>query len=158
MCVDRFPDWRAACRTRGTNGEFLLADAAAHAFLGLPQPLRQLSVERARLIGQHQTLEPPVLRDRLAPQQAVPLHELQNAGRGRPAEAELFFDVLLKALPFRARQIQDDHGLRAGHMRKALRQRRGHLPFHQIAQHAQLRADLMLLRHFVSLLTVSLRT
>ena len=29
---------------------------------------------------------------------------------------------------------------------------------HQIAQHAQLRADLMLLRHFVSLLTVSLRT
>src|SRR5699024_8725686 len=65
------------------GGHVLLADALTHQLLRLAELLLDPRIERQRLVGQHQPLEPPVVRHRLAPQQPVLLHQLQNAGRRR---------------------------------------------------------------------------
>ena len=79
-------------------GVLLRGEQALHKFVGLVQGLHGLFVDAGSLFGQHQALEPGVLRYALTLDVAFALHELQNIGHSGAGDGELPLDVPLVCL------------------------------------------------------------
>ena len=85
------------------------------------------------------------MRDRLAAQDTVLLHELQNSRGGRAAHLERALDILLKQIAFLLAQDQmmHDHRLHAGNIGRigTFFCHARHLTPKQVVQHTDFRPD-----------------